>query len=149
LNKFLNINKKALILLLFLFCGIFAIAILFQKFNFQKSTNEIIDLNPSFDILNPTFTINNDKEKISVKAKQGNFIDKNLILLTNDVHFESDKFKILSDEVTFDREKQTAKSNKNSKFESNGTEIISQGFRLIEQGDIILFNGKTSVLLSQ
>ena len=45
--------------------------------------------------------------------------------------------------------KQTAKSSKDSKFESDGTEIISEGFRLIEQGNIILFQGKTSVLLTQ
>ena len=127
----------------------FIAAVLFQKFNYQKNNSNKTDLNPLFDILNPTFTINNDKEKISVKAKHGNFIDKNLVLLEKDVYFESDKFKILSDEVMFDRKKQTAKSNQNSKFESDGTEIISEGFNLIDQGDIILFNGKTSVLLTQ
>lgn len=149
MNKFLNINKKNLIILLLIFCSIFIAAVLFQKFNYQKNNSNKTDLNPLFDILNPTFTINNDKEKISVKAKHGNFIDKNLVLLEKDVYFESDKFKILSDEVMFDRKKQTAKSNQNSKFESDGTEIISEGFNLIEQGDIILFNGKTSVLLTQ
>ena len=59
------------------------------------------------------------------------------------------EFKILSDEVMFDRKKQTANSNQNSKFVSDGTKIISEGFKLIEKGDIILFNGKTSVLLTQ
>ena len=149
MNKFLNINKKNLIILLLIFCTIFATTVLFQKFNYKENKNNKVNLDPSFDILNPAFTINNDKEKISVKARHGNFIDKNLVLLTKDVYFESDKFKILSDEVMFDRKKQTANSNQNSKFVSDGTKIISEGFKLIEKGDIILFNGKTSVLLTQ
>ena len=45
--------------------------------------------------------------------------------------------------------KQTAKSESISKFKSKGAEIISEGFRIIEQGDIILFDGKTSLILSQ
>ena len=149
MNKFLNINKKNLIILLLIFCSIFILTVLFQKFSYQENKNNKVNLDPSFDILNPKFTINNDKEKISVKAKHGNFIDKNLVLLKKDVYFESDKFKILSDEVMVDRKKQTANSDQNSKFESDGTEIISEGFKLIEKGDIILFNGKTSVLLTQ
>ena len=35
----------------------------------------------SFDIANPSFTINNKKGKISVKAKKGKFLNKNLIRL--------------------------------------------------------------------
>ena len=37
---------------------------------------------PNFDIINPSFTINN-KQKISVKAEKGNFISNQKILLEN------------------------------------------------------------------
>ena len=35
---------------------------------------------PNFDIINPSFTINN-KQKISIKAEKGNFITDQKILL--------------------------------------------------------------------
>ena len=44
---------------------------------------------------------------------------------------------------------QIANSKKNSRFESDGTEIISEGFSILQQGDIILFSGKTSLVLNQ
>ena len=47
------------------------------------------------------------------------------------------------------KKKQTAVSKSTSKFESEGTEIISEGFSITEKGDIILFNGKTSLILKQ
>ena len=53
------------------------------------------------------------------------------------------------DEVTFNRKEQTANSKTLSKFESEGTEIYSEGFSIIQQGDIILFEGKTSLVLNQ
>ena len=63
------------------------------------------------------------------------------------MYFKSKNFKIYSDEVTFDRKEQIANSKKKSRFESDGTEIISEGFSILQQGDIILFNGKTSLIL--
>ena len=65
------------------------------------------------------------------------------------MYFNSKNFKIFSDEVTFDRKEQIANSKKSSRFESDGTEIISEGFSILQQGDIILFDGKTSLILSQ
>ena len=59
----------------------------------------------SFDITNPSFTINNNKEKISVKAENGKFLDKNLILLQNNVIFKSTQFKLLTNKVIFDQHK--------------------------------------------
>ena len=47
------------------------------------------------------------------------------------------------------KKNQTAVSNSTSKFESEGTKIISEGFNITEKGDIILFNGKTSLILKQ
>ena len=89
------------------------------------------------------------KEKISISANSGNFLNNNQILLKNNVFFESSNFTLFSDEVTFDKKNQTAVSKSTSKFESKGTEIISEGFSIAEKGDIILFKGKTSLMLKQ
>ena len=135
--------------MLFVISGVFFINIFFERLNIANIYQDDLLIDPKFDIINPTFTINNDKEKISVRAKNGNFLSKNIILLKNDVYFESKRFKIFSDEVIFDRKKQTANSKTSSKFKSDGTEITSEGFSIIEQGDIILFDGKTSLMLNQ
>ena len=102
----------------------------------------------SFDISNPSFTINNGGGKISVKAKKGKFLSKNLILLEDNVVFKSTQFKLLTDKVTFNQKNQTAESNHFSKFESDNTEVISEGFRITNNGDIILFDGKTILTLN-
>ena len=51
--------------------------------------------------------------------------------------------------LSFNRKEETAISQTKSKFESEGTEIISEGFKIIEQGDIMIFKGKTHVKLIQ
>ena len=102
----------------------------------------------SFDISNPSFTINNGGEKISVKAKKGKFLDSNLILLEDNVVFKSTKFKLFTDKVTFHQKNQTAESKHSSKFESDNTEVMSEGFRITNSGDIILFDGKTILTLN-
>ena len=102
----------------------------------------------SFDISNPSFTINNGGGKISVKAKKGKFLSKNLILLEDKVVFKSTQFKLLTDKVTFNQKNQTAESNHSSIFESDNTEVISEGFRITNNGDIILFDGKTTLTLN-
>ena len=114
------------------------------------NNNKIIEISsmPSVDIINPKFTINNKNKKIYVKASKGNFIDKDLILLEENVYFESSDFKIYSDSVTFNRKDETANSKTKSKFESKGTMIISEGFKIKNQGDIIFFDGETSLTLN-
>ncbi len=105
--------------------------------------------NTSFDIANPSFTINNEGKKISVKAKKGKFLNKNLILLENEVIFKSKQFRLLTNKVTFNQKNQTAESKQSSKFHSDGTTIVSEGFKITEHGDIILFNGKTILILNK
>ena len=151
MNNFLKINKKILILFLILVSAIFCISVFLNKTkitNFEKN-NQIKIVDNQFDIINPSFTINNDKEKISVKAKKGNFIDNNIISLEKNVSFISERFEIFSDQVLFNRKEQTAISKSSSKFFSKGTEINSEGFSIIDKGNIILFNGKTSLILNQ
>ena len=103
---------------------------------------------PSFDIANPSFTINNNGKKISVKAKKGKFLSKDLILLEDNVTFKSTRFKLLTDKVTFNQKDQTAESKLSSKFESNNTKIISEGFKITNSGNKILFDGKTILILN-
>tara|TARA_Y100001970_G_scaffold284850_1_gene403118 strand:- start:3405 stop:3794 length:390 start_codon:yes stop_codon:yes gene_type:complete len=116
-----------------------------------KTNNLLIDnaINLTYDIIDPKFTINNNKEKISIRANEGNFIDENNVLLKNNVTFKSKKFKIESSEVFFDKLHETAFSNKNSKFFSNNTIIDSKGFEIKNKGDTIQFNGKTKIILNK
>ncbi len=148
MNYFLRINKKFLLVALILIITIFFTTVIWEKTNIIKNANEIILNDPKFDILNPSFTINSDNEKISVKANKGNFINKDLILLKKNVSFVSDKFEIYTEEVTFNKIEQTANSSTNSQFISEGTLIKSEGFSILQQGDIILFDGKTSIILN-
>ena len=103
--------------------------------------------NNSFDILNPKFTINNENEIITIQAKNGNFLNQNNIVLENDVVFKSDKFKIYSSKVLFDKKNQTAYSKNDSTFVSEGTTIKSKGFEIIDKGNTIQFYGKTKIIL--
>ena len=101
------------------------------------------------DILNPIFTLNNNKKIIKVTAEEGNFISKNLIILKKNVQLNSDKFSISSSEVLFDNKNQTAKSKEKSEFLAKNTKIISQGFNITDKGNKIEFNGKTKLLLDK
>ena len=149
MNNFLNINKKTLLILLIVISLFFFITIYFKQIKISEVNSHSIAIDPKFDIVNPIFSINNKKETISITAKAGNFLNKDLVLLKNNVYFKSKNFKIFSDEVTFDRKEQIANSKKSSRFESDGTEIISEGFSILQQGDIILFEGKTSLILNE
>ena len=108
-----------------------------------------VNIDNSYDILKPKFTINNNKQKIAVTANEGNFLNNDKILLQNNVLFESNNFKIYSDKVLFDKKNQTATSQEKSTFISNGTKIDSEGFNITEQGTIINFNGKTKLILNK
>ena len=123
----------------------------FQKNQLQK--NVVIDSElikeTKYDILEPKFTINSNDQKIAITANEGNFINDDEILLRNQVIFKSDQFEIHSDDVFFDKKKQTARSKNDSIFFSEGTKIHSQGFDIIEQGNIIQFNGKTLLTLTK
>jgi len=68
-------------------------------------------------------------------------------VLENDVVFKSDKFKIYSSKVLFDKKNQTAYSKNDSTFVSEGTTIKSKGFEIIDKGNTIQFYGKTKIIL--
>ena len=148
MNYLLQLNKS-LVLIFLIFLTIISLIFFFVKDEiFSKSEIKFDTISDnSFDILNPKFTINNANEIITIQAEKGNFLNKNNILLENDVVFKSDKFKIYSSKVLFDKKNQTAYSKKNSTFISEGTTIESKGFEITDKGNTIQFNGKTKIML--
>ena len=104
---------------------------------------EILDA----DIIEPKFAINSINEKIFVTANKGNFIDRDNILLENDVKFKSKNFSIESDNVIFNRKEQTAQSSNLSKFVSQKTSIYSEGSNIYDKGNKINFNGNVTLVL--
>ena len=148
MNYLLQLNKS-LVLIFLIFLTIISLIFFFVKDEiFSKSEINFDTISDnSFDILNPKFTINNANEIIIIQAEKGNFLNKNNIVLENDVVFKSDKFKIYSSKVLFDKKNQTAYSKKNSTFISEGTTIESKGFEITDKGNTIQFNGKTKIML--
>ena len=148
MNYLLQLNKS-LVLIFLIFLTIISLIFFFVKDEiFSKSEIKFDTISDnSFDILNPKFTINNANEIIIIQAEKGNFLNKNNIVLENDVVFKSNKFKIYSSKVLFNKKNQTAYSKKNSTFISEGTTIESKGFEITDKGNTIQFNGKTKIML--
>ena len=149
MNRLLQVNKKLLLFLLLGIIVIFIATIILNKTDI--SLNQTIkkkSTGPNFDIINPSFTINN-KQKISVKAEKGNFISDQKILLENNVMFKSSKFKIQTNKAIYNKLNQEVNSNELTRFQSEGTMIISEGFEITENGNIIFFNGRTKLNLDK
>jgi len=148
LNYLLQLNKS-LVLIFLIFLTIISLVFFFVKDEILSKSKIKFDTisDNSFDILNPKFTINNANEIITIQAEKGNFLNNNNIVLENNVVFKSNKFKIYSSKVLFDKKNQTAYSKKNSTFISEGTTIESKGFEITDKGNIIQFNGKTKIML--
>ena len=125
--------------------------IVFIIFIFIKSNNskniEITINNNLSDISQPKFSINSDKQKISVTAVEGNFLTEDEIILEKNVIFKSKKFKIYGDKVLFNRKSLVASSKNKARFVSDKTTIDSNGFDIIDNGNIINFKGKTKLIL--
>ena len=116
--------------------------------NISQDMKKEINKISKYDITNPKFTIDNNKSNIVISANEGNFVNETKILLKNKVNFKSNKFTIKSSEVFFDKIQQTAHTNHESFFYSDGTKIRSEGFELKDGGNKIIFNGKTSLKLT-
>ena len=99
------------------------------------------------DISEPKFAINNESKKIYITAKEGNFLNKDEILLNKNVRFKSIDFSIETERVIFNRDKQTAKSRTKSLFKSKNTIISSEGFNIYDKGNKIIFYGSSFVIL--
>jgi len=148
LNLFLYINRKLLLVLSLITLLLFSSLVFFKQFsNNEDNVNIEKDRLSKADIYQPKFAINNDNKKIYISAKEGNFINKNEILLKNKVKFKSNDFSIETEKVIFDRDKQTAESDTLSFFKSKNTTIISNGFNINEKGNKITFYGKSTIVL--
>ena len=149
MNSLLQINKKLIILVFVVLIFIISFTIIIKQNSFTNKVSIDQSISLTYDIIDPKFTINNNNKKISITANEGNFIDKNKVLLKNNVTFKSQKFEIQSSEVFFDKKKETAFSEKKSKFFSNNTIINSKGFEIKNKGDTLFFNGKTKITLKK
>ena len=148
MNFLLTFNKKTLLISSFLIISIICFFISFTYIQSKKIADiEISINNKTADISKPKFSINSNKQKISVTASEGNFLTENEIMLEKNVIFKSDKFKIYSDNVLFNKKSLIASSKNKSKFVSDKTSIDSNGFDIIENGNIINFKGKTKLIL--
>lgn len=148
MNFFLYINRKLLLLFSFTTIFIFVIFIFTKQFSFENielSKTKIKIAN--VDISEPKFTINNNSEKIYITAMEGNFINKNEILLNKNVKFKSDEFSIETEKVIFNRNKQSAFSETKSVFKSKNTIISAEGFDIFEKGNKIFFYGNSNIVL--
>jgi len=148
LNFLLSLNKKIFLV----FSLVFIVFILFVfLLNLSETTNNSqnkisLDKQTS-DISEPKFSINSKEQKISVTANEGNFLTQDEIVLEKNVIFKSNKFKIYTDNVVFNKKTLVASSQNRSRFISNNTSIDSAGFDIIENGNIINFKGKTKLVL--
>ena len=148
MNFFLYINKKLIIYIGLTLFLIFLSIIFFKQYrqiNIKLSNTE--KNFPNVDIAEPKFAINNESKKIFITAKVGNFLNKDEILLQENVRFKSNDFSIETDRVVFDRNKQTANSNSKSLFKTENTTISSDGFNIYDKGDKIIFYGNSFIVL--
>ena len=148
LNFFLYINRN-----IFLFSSIiiiiFFLALIFTK---KISINNITIDNSDTplskaDISEPKFSINNESKKIFITANEGNFLNNDEIFLKNNVKFKSNDFSIETENVIFNRTDQTAQSKTRSIFKSQNTSISSDGFDIQDKGNVIIFYGKSYLIL--
>ena len=127
---------------------LFLIIIFYKQINLN---NIIIEENISSlsnaDISQPKFAINNDSKKIYITASQGNFINKDEVLLNKNVRFKSNNFSIETERVIFNRNKQTAKSKTKSMFKSKNATITSDGFNIYDKGNKLIFYGNSYIIL--
>ena len=127
---------------------IIVVIFVFQYLQLSKNNVPIINTGSSnADITKPKFTINGNNQEIAITAKEGDFISADEILLKKNVVFQSNKFKIFTDKVIFNKKKLIATSSEKSKFISKNTSIVSNGFDIVDNGNIINFKGKTKLTL--
>ena len=147
MNFLLGFNKKIFLItsffLVFIIC--FFIFVTYLQSN-DISEQEISINNKAADISKPKFSINSNKQNISVTAIEGYFLTQDEIMLQKNVIFNSKRFKIYTDNVLFNRKSLVASSNNKSKFVSEKTSIDSIGFDIIDDGNIINFKGKTKLI---
>ena len=148
MNFFLYINRKLIILIGIILSLLFITIIFSKQVNISNIELENSQKNlPNVDIAEPKFAINNDSKKIYITAKEGNFLNKDEILLTNKVRFKSNDFSIETETVIFNRNDQTAQSKTRSLFKAKDATISSDGFDIYDSGNKIKFYGNSYIIL--
>ena len=148
MNFLLSINKTSLIIFTSLLVFLILFIFVFSFLNNEKSITAITNITSNkSDIIKPKFSISGKKSEIFITAKNGNFINEEKILLENNVKFKSKEFQLISDNVIFDRKNLIATSQNKSKFSSKNTSIISSGFDITDNGNIIYFKGQTVLII--
>ena len=149
MNFFLHINRKFIILFGAIIIFLFLIIIFFKQINLNNNIiiEDTIKNSSNADISEPKFSINNNSKKIYITASQGNFINKDEVLLNENVRFKSNDFSIETEKVIFNRDKQTAKSKTKSMFKSKNATITSDGFNIHDKGNRIIFYGNSYIIL--
>ena len=148
MNFLLSLNKKIFLIFSFVFIVLILFVFLSNLIeSTDNSTNKITINKKKSDISEPKFSINSEEQKISVTANEGNFLTEDEIALEKNVIFKSNKFKIYTDNVVFNKKTLVASSQDKAKFISDNTSIDSAGFDIIENGNIINFKGKTKLIL--
>ena len=148
MNFFLYINRKLIILFVLFLIFTFVIFVFYKQINLNNIKLKNINNNFSdADISEPKFAINNESKKINITATEGNFLTQNKVLLKNNVRFKSNDFSIETEEVIFNRDKQTAHSKSKSLFKSENVTIVSDGFNIHEKGNKIIFYGNSNLIL--
>ena len=148
MNFLFALNRKY-ILVITLFTAIIFSLFLFLKYYVSIDTEikNIKKIVSNVDITEPRFSISSTNQKILVTAKEGNFIDENIIMLKKNVLFKSENFSIQTDKVTFNRKNQTASSKTKSIFISKNAKISSEGFNIYDNGKKIRFLGNSVVII--
>ena len=149
MNFFLHINRKFIILFGAIIIFLFKIIIFFKQINLNNRIilEDTVKSSSNADISEPKFAINNESKKIYITASQGNFINKDEVLLNENVRFKSNDFSIETEKVIFNRDKQTAKSKTKSMFKSKNATITSDGFNIHDKGNKIIFYGNSYIIL--
>ena len=148
MNLFLHINKKIIFFFGLIIVFSFLIIIFSKQINIKNIDLKVSEkILSNVDIAEPKFAISNDSRKIYITAKEGNFLNKDEILLNKNVKFKSNDFSIETEKVIFNRNKQTAKSQTKSLFKSENTKIFSEGFNIYDKGNVIEFFGNSNILL--
>ena len=148
MNFFLHINRKFIIFFGAIIIFLFLIIIFYKQINLNNIIIEgTIVSSSKADISEPKFSINNDSKKIYITASEGNFINKDEVLLKENVRFKSNDFSIETEKVIFNRNKQTAKSKTKSMFKSKNATITSNGFNIHDNGNKIIFYGNSYIIL--
>ena len=147
MNFFLHINRKFIILFGAIIIFLFLIIIFYKQINLNNIIEDTVKSSSNADISEPKFAINNESKKIYITASQGNFINKDEVLLNENVRFKSNDFSIETEKVIFNRDKQTAKSITKSMFKSKNATITSDGFNIHDKGNKIIFYGNSYIIL--